>query len=496
MSGQDYPKRLDAGSVQNMNVPGDYIYCKSADRAFTVILDGKRTGMEAGDKMRPGSFTQFEIQNDDEVLPLAVILNIGVGDFNRQIIKGEITSVPGVIRADGSFNQDTRRDISMTINPVYKYPGEEISVGDVEASNLLITGAELQYADMKCLKLYQGIPYIRVGGNSVARNGLYSVLPLAGGFVKESVTAGTFNTDNDDLFAFCDEVPGGFLFDWVATNRRNRIRYYDPQTTSYVEVVNSSFDIDDFDYDPQTKQLFVFSTDGSTCKVYDVDGVIFTLSKTLDLSYLIANSNYIHHAIFNRDTRQWTLNKNASTNQLDFPSTTVTDEFFNLIQVYQLNITGTGIAGGYSNFWVLDGGSFYGWERSDGTVNQLAANFSQLTLRGFAAPVSCDVTLIDPSYDSFTTTANVTLTDSQGQTAVAGEVIKAALELFYRARIGEDYLDSVFAVTFFRPLSGAVMQTIGSKGSTLARQGIEDDFNVYFPSRIDLTVDATLPLIY
>lgn len=120
MAGQDIKKRIAAGGVQNVNVGGDYIYLKFADRPVNVVITGGRSGgtkvtMEAGDKYRPGSFQAFEVENTDPDNPAQVIFTVGEGDYNRQIIQGEVTVTPGLRKADGSYVPDTRHDITLDV---------------------------------------------------------------------------------------------------------------------------------------------------------------------------------------------------------------------------------------------------------------------------------------------------------------------------------------------------------------------------------------------
>lgn len=118
MAGQDIRKLVPAGGGFPIQVSGDYIYLKFADRAIDVIINGGRSGqtrvnMEAGDKYRPGPFEAFEVVNPDPDNAAQVIFTVGEGDYNRQIVQGEITSLPVVRRADGSFADDSRGTVSI-----------------------------------------------------------------------------------------------------------------------------------------------------------------------------------------------------------------------------------------------------------------------------------------------------------------------------------------------------------------------------------------------
>lgn len=122
MAGQDIRKRLAPGGAQPINVSGDYIYMKFADRPVNVIINGGRSGqtrvtMEAGDKYRPGPFGQFEIENPDTERPAQIIITVGEGDYNRQYVKGEIQAEPILRNADGTTKPDTRFTLEMDLYP-------------------------------------------------------------------------------------------------------------------------------------------------------------------------------------------------------------------------------------------------------------------------------------------------------------------------------------------------------------------------------------------
>lgn len=105
------------------------------------------------------------------------------------------------------------------------------------------------------------------------------------------------------------------------------------------------------------------------------------------------------------------------------------------------------------------------------------------------------MSLIDPAYDSFATTADLELTREFGQLKASGQLIKAALELYYRKPLGESYMDNIYDVTIYQPITGAVLESIGGRSITLAALEVEDNFSAYFPSRLDITIDSKLPFI-
>src|SRR5690554_437705 len=120
MAGQDITKRLQPGQSQPVQVGGDFIFLKFADRPIVVIINGgessgSRVIMEAGDKYRPGAFQSFEIENTDNDNPAQLVMTVGRGDYNRQIVQGEIKSVISLRKADGTLVDDSRAWIEKAV---------------------------------------------------------------------------------------------------------------------------------------------------------------------------------------------------------------------------------------------------------------------------------------------------------------------------------------------------------------------------------------------
>jgi len=137
---QDYVRLIPAGQTVEIPVVGDFIYCKFSDGEIRVVINGKSTGMEAGDERRSGDGTVFRGVNliNDTGVDKSVIFVIGFGGFNRRIIRGEVSVVPQIRKADGSLVDDTRTSVSATIN----YPQGDFIVDRVAGEPVLEVGYE------------------------------------------------------------------------------------------------------------------------------------------------------------------------------------------------------------------------------------------------------------------------------------------------------------------------------------------------------------------
>jgi hypothetical protein len=125
MAGQDIRKLVPAGGGFPIQVSGDYIYLKYADRAIDVIINGGRSGqtrvnMEAGDKYRPGPFEAFEVVNPDSERPAQVVFTVGEGDYNRQIITGAVKLKSTVETSLGGDQPDTRLEKPVFLSLDYR----------------------------------------------------------------------------------------------------------------------------------------------------------------------------------------------------------------------------------------------------------------------------------------------------------------------------------------------------------------------------------------
>lgn len=134
----DHSITVEPGSEFPVQAGGDFVFCKFADRDIRVIIQNSPRTMRAGSKWRPaGGFEAGDVivQNPDPVNPVAVVLTIGVGDFDDQIIRGEVTVNPGIRGRDGVFIDDTRSTVRLSaafgnITPREYVEGDEIAVVD------------------------------------------------------------------------------------------------------------------------------------------------------------------------------------------------------------------------------------------------------------------------------------------------------------------------------------------------------------------------------
>ena len=496
---QDYVRIIPAGQTVEIPVVGDFIYCKFSDGEIRVVINGKSTNMEAGDERRSGEGTVFRGVNliNDTGVDKYVIFVIGFGGFDRKIVQGEITTVTGVRRANGRFVDDTRQTLSMSINPVYDYQGEQVEIGDFQASFNL--GNDIPYRKFESFQYYNSDLYVKIQSFDSFKNGVYKITSGLGGLTKVTDNGGIFDNMRFlkiQKFTFAEGVvPGGLIFNTSDNGHENEIRYWDAPNNDYAVLGTAPYDVGGLYYNEEQGLLYVFVDRASQpCFVFEINGLSLVLKKEIDLSHIQSAGVVASSGTFNTKTQQWTLTNALADDSLNVAQVTKDFEIITVDNVNPGNENTSG-SGSIRNTWIKIGESYYGWGLTDGLFYQASAIDMELTLRGFAAQTACDVSLINPSYDSFATRAVVAPDKDFGRLSVSGEIIKASLELYYRRFLAENYMDHVFDVTFFRPANGSVLQSLGGRSVTMQRLGIQDNFTVFMPSRIDITVDNDLPLI-
>lgn len=499
MAGQDYRKLIPAGSTLSMSgVGGDYIYLKFADRPIDVIVNGGRSGqsrvtMEPGDKYRPGAFDGMEIENPDQQNPAQVVFTIGEGDYNRQIVQGQIDVVPRIRTADGTTRNDNRHEISFGIVP--RYPAEPI-----------ITAAGTAIKQVKPpIGEFGGI-----GDNLLQsfNDGLLNVVWRIGSSVYQrqifDENLNLIAEDDPNLFESAINsvifVPafGGAL--WVRNNDATHSVYYvDAQNnkqalvsvdfeTTMLSVVPEGFAvIFDLRYDTTAR------ASGRFIEIYDLEGNFVREIKQADVFDYQGLPGNVQKAIYNPINQTWSLGF-ANTDYLAVYNANFTERLRNESNLSAFATVDSATASNVGLFVVFED---YLLGRVKRTGTELEQGMTLLQLDEKVEPFEANVYFtseinplvrIDAPGNSTVKTADVELENFNRTTIVKGETIKAALELYYRRKVTGNYLDHVYAAVL--PSGQYAPPTIiQSNSGTLAADGFEDNIRVVFPGRVILTVD-------
>ncbi|RUT74701.1 hypothetical protein EHM94_05770 [Marinobacter sp. NP-6] len=472
MAGGDVKLRLEAGQDMPVTTPGDYIYLKFADRDIRVtITEGKGVQkpvvMRVGDKYRPGPFKAFNIQNTDPANPAQIIMVVGEGDFNRQVIQGEVTVTPGIRTADGTFIDDRRFDISAYIVPK-RDATVELSDGDTLGTLAKPAGA----SRWESITVDEDgfIHAVLTGQNSFYDN-LYKVTfdrelnyvdqkvmpPLFGG--SDSMTKVIYYK-GDYYKSFGDHISKNDL-QWL----------FPPIDVSTIHLANDL--VYAIPANPTANRALV---------VIDFNGNIVD-----EIPQSKLGAQTITGLIWEPFGRTWTTKTNTAD---DF---SVYDADFNLLYERD-NQPGLGGSFSGSGQGVAVGDVYYSYPNNSGAFYKVQLVDRVKALSGEAFPADCFNPLVRRDWSSRETSANITVQQSAGRATIRGEVIRAAIEMYYGAELepGFDYMDHVYGITVFNPAGPGITEQARSSGSTLKAAKITDNFAAVLPSKIQLTVDDGL----
>ncbi len=79
-----------------------YIYVKESAKNFFLVVDQSSTEVQTGDLSRFDKEPESIVLRNANLLPMAVILTVGSGDFRRFVVDGKIRVETGVTRSDGT----------------------------------------------------------------------------------------------------------------------------------------------------------------------------------------------------------------------------------------------------------------------------------------------------------------------------------------------------------------------------------------------------------
>lgn len=466
MAGQDIRKLVPAGGGFPIQVSGDYIYLKFADRAIDVIINGGRSGqtrvnMEAGDKYRPGPFEAFEVVNPDPDNAAQVIFTVGEGDYNRQIVQGDVSVTPVLRAADGTTREDTRREITASVfvtDPVI----QQFSRGDQiwEKWESFVYGALV--ADD------EGV-YLITPGKTVMFD-LFSGEKLGtfANTLNETFTEINAGSIHDGTLYLCGERGSNYGCSWQGKISRGRLsagKFYTdwpqgkkPSDVIYNPVVGKLMVaqryefrfVSEFSYTAWENQTAPAFPDGEIPATdlrpaYWVDGAIMV-------------NGYLYH-----------------------PETgkRLPDARFNpTYQIYKQACYSARSGAHYSHYISQPVRAYSGSD--DLKYNgKLQVTASCQNIAGLVKKKGGVVT------------AMVNYQESDYGYTISGQLIRAALESYYDKPMPDDYLDHVYALRVQRTENGNPFVEFTGAAS-FDRANIPDDFTIETPNRITVTIDNEL----
>lgn len=484
-------KIILAGGQQFVDAAGDFIFCSFAERPFRIIIDGQPLTVRVGDKLRPEKrFRNFQIENLDDSNPVAVTLVVGEGDYNSQIIQGEVTVNPGVRGADGRWRDDTRRDLEGIIWPVDM--GKNFSAGETlyqSAAVLMASNDEDWISYNETEKLVVAVSK----GNDVGDDGLakyfdpklgligtkvldYSTTRIPSGAPDGAENWGTFNTTAADVVAYKD----GFLVCSAgnyASGSPMAVFYTDGTGLSGVKKFGSANGRNLISMAVSDDLIYCLFSDGEVAAI-DINGNAHGSWATDNAGYdgdIRAYGGFFYLRYLNRTIKKM-------------------DSEFNAVATWDSTNWDVGFESG--GFSVVEG--LY-YAKSDSSEHLRAVPMSDITSPiTLAAEVEAEcsrfVELTWRQEDLPLIDADLEVTRNGDRITVRGECIKAVLTAMTGRVVQGDYLDAVFAFEYVTGEAWHRKVSRNSGGRSFAGADIADDFTMTLPTRVRLRVDDTLEL--
>lgn len=122
---QEYTRRVAAGAIEVLPCVGEFVFVTAAAVEFRLVIGGKSFRLMQGDQIRVERFRDLELHNISDEVDITVTLVVGFGEFDRRIITGTVTMVPGILETNGTYRADTRYDLPLSL---VKKPGGGVDV--------------------------------------------------------------------------------------------------------------------------------------------------------------------------------------------------------------------------------------------------------------------------------------------------------------------------------------------------------------------------------
>jgi len=474
---RDINRVLLPGEEQTVQAWGDFVYCKVATLPVHVAMDSQIVEMQAGDKLRERErFKAFRIENRSADTVVYVTLVVGDGDYQSQIIRGEVAVQPKLLTEDGTLREDSRYWLSLYLRPEPGYTPVTYSYLDTVKQYTDALGVDMNYE--------AGLEWLPVAGVWMARDrfGLHREFTDEWEFVQEYDGPNTGGSD-EQLYAATDNDTAIFYL------AGDRVRYA-PRTSSdsgdTVITQTPSGNTPDYNrddlvtvgdalwfYDHEAKAVYSASIDSVKAAAPVWSEVVSGFSKS---SAFIEFDGRLLHIISrsNNYAEVW----DPETGQLQWSQ----------------SMDWIASASGYR------AGLLYLWRNSEGldSVDWLYAKWAgegpdTINVKAIAEPAECrrPAGMIDTAGWQFTLADLSATAGLMGEINASGEIIRAALALYAgKVDAPDGYMDHVYAVSM-NSGTGSNKKAVRAN-QTFAAAGVADDFRMTIPGRIDLQIDALM----
>lgn len=477
-SNADYPKYLEPGQTLEWRTRGDFWFVKQGTNLKVTAFKQTSTNVLPGDKkryMQPFEF--IEVKNNASYTQLVNIV-IGFGDFDRNIVNGNVYSISGLLDAQGNTYHDDRI---------------------TEAVNLAITdtGGFSWTKNQVLNEKNVGFGLSTVGGYYDAKKDVLITFVSNGSddyrlveFDRKTLAVVSQTADLDNV--------SGFNYFSVDPYRQYAYKAAQPNTVyiggrgvlasemTQVAIENNTGITGingkaHYDYiDDVTYIFFTEFSGGSSNYCYcTVKNGAFSEMVALDNQAGIVGGEVRGILRLSESEKLFVFATDGGTKNVDLTNNTIIDG-----DTYG-NRVGNGSAYHFGkNIWFS-----YPKVGAQTTIEVRALKSKSYKGLGFVSVGDCAPLQILNQDAISKLSANVTLTQvGERLVKVEGEVIKAILEL-YAAKVGgsvpTDYLDYIYAI------KGAGLN-VASGNESFKRVGQADDFSLLSPAGLSITFSKRL----
>jgi hypothetical protein len=470
-------------------------------------MDQEPVEMVAGDKLRqPTRFNTFKVENRSTQHTVYLMVVVGRGDYDSQIIRGEVAVNPRLRTASGELREDSRYWLSLYLRSepnfspytleygevVHTYPTREVIDADVNNRGLKWDGARW---------------VVLTSTNSGAH---WLEFDAGWNFQAKEPAPSDYDTRLQSNFDFDGNA---HVFAILHTSSSLEDALY--RARRYGDA-NGDFNLEVLDQSGRWSM--------------DQDAIINTGTKVFWSS---EGNNNTENGLYMIDTamlrggvdfKDWTLVQSAYEIKMDWGTGALPtgaalvdrpdlDEVHLLIDYYytrydrqtgkkkSVNTNGGGGRTVFRKPTAYGDGAVHTLEvdKSPTNAQRLTLKklwsepgYSEVTMRATAVPSACASGLTMP--DSYTLTLADLKHEHQvsGQTVIRGEVIRAVLAFAAGsyAAVPDDYLDHVYGIRI-----GAGDEPGGEairSSATFAAADVDDDFEATLPGHVRVQVDAEL----
>lgn len=479
MSITPYTFDLEPGGTEHQTFgESNYIFVDFADRTIEVLIGGSWQSLRKGSRYRSknGVFSKMDIRNPDPDNPCRVIMFIGTDEVDNQIVEGEISIVPILRNADGTIKPDTRHTLKIDVAPsnlvTTAYTG-----GDVIAQASVGVRPDGFPYDNGERFVCRGFKNRLAFSNKCNVGGKIGLSILEFDDAMKQVSETFYETGATTPVSITYRPGVGYLYTDVSANPNRVIRLTEsgPEVLAELPTDNHNATI----WMPE-RQQFAVRVGGSNVELFDgafssvglIEGIGFG-----DVIGYDANNN-------------WLLVGEGGSNcgQYDFSG----------VRQGQVPVSAGSLQTG---LFTINGLVYF----ANTEVNSAGATqpkLQKIAYRDFvtkpefiARRPGCNLAgaFYKPNQIP-QITADVTATELPAGVVLEGELIKAALEYYYRRKVGPGYLDHVYALDLSADGAGLPFRQIVTGNETFDRANVADDFATLTPGQILITVDNELPL--